>query len=408
MIFNRNVKYSSNINRKFTMLFLAILVCVQFGYSTNVSVATFGVMLLFLRSAPLRLDVVPVLAFIVVSLLSLLSGFITVGMDGANILQQMRILFVGVMYVVLLGSSGLINLDYKFFTVTGVILATSVMLLQTLANLKGFPLVVPDYYFSLSDDGALAYKALQKSFEVGYTLIFRQSMTYSEPSYFGLILISLNFLSLATYGKTRNGYILFSMLLLASLVSGTLYGQLGLILSMLFWGASIRKLPSTRQSIFIIFLIGIMIFLFFFLDTLRQRLELVIFGSDISAITRIINPLKLIYHNFTNAPFGVPLSVAYNYYLHLGFYGVQDDPPLHNAFYNLFIAYGYLGFLVLLILLTKMKSKAEAFFFIIVMCQNGTIFTFDKLFIVAFTIQLSRRILQHKYVTGAGLKRGNP
>lgn len=375
-----------------TLIFTIIFFSVQFGFNTTVSVAILGLLIISRRINTLKIDHKSIIAFMAINILSLLNGIISSDYGNINLYQEARIIAAGMLLLILLASNTNIKIDEVIFVKLSTFIAFSSIIIQTYFYDIGIPLVVPNFFFSISDDGALAYTALQKANEIGYILSIRQSGFFSEPSYFGLILISINYVSLSIYGKNITSYWIFSLLLLASIISGTFYGQVGLILSLLIW--STNKKPNFAYKLTAIiagaFLLILMLTLFQENIKMLERIDLILSGGDESYTTRFVKPFEIMAYNLINQPFGMPLSGAYNHYLQLGFYGANDDPPFHNALYNTFICYGYLGCIVVFSLFSKLKNRNEILYCIILMSQNGSLFSFDKIFILVFILTISR------------------
>ncbi len=378
-----HVQYRSRYS---SLLLLVPIFFIQYGVNTTISIALFGCIYLLLIGK-VRLDGLILTLILCINIMSWISPLV-VGEQEFNIVREIRISLLMVFFFQFMKADFSYNNDVVFFTWISILTLFFLCVAQTLFINNGINLVPPDYFFSIDDDGALAYKGIEASITGNYDFVFRPSIFYSEPSYLGFILISFQFLALNCLDH-KNTLFVFFILFICATLSGTFYGQLGLVILLFFWRLQNEAYFSLRSVIGVFFVLSC-VFIFIQVNLPAQdRLINFISGNDESGITRFLKPFSIIIYNFTEMPFGMPITSS-SFYMQQGFFTQFEDPPFHNAFLNLFIAYGYLALFFLAILCFSVKTKIEFLYVILCMMQNGNFFSFDKVFAVLLFVMLSR------------------
>lgn len=384
---DRRVGRAKNI--PWSMLF-AFALFVQLGVSINVSVATVGFLLLLTYAQDLRLRTILILLVLISIGISTLSGVVA-GLD-VNLLQQVRIAVVTIGYVLLVGSNG-INAKGKLNIPLIATLLFVGVLMQAISQNFGKPLAVPAELFAISEDGALAAKWLEFASERNIEYRFRPAFTYSEPSYLGFIAFSLGYIGVHYVRRAREKLVMYAALIGVVLVAQTLYGLISLAL--LFALTNAKSSAAQRLSGRGVGLIALIVVSILLIANTTRGSKL-IRGEDLSAVSRIAEPVLILPATLSEFPLGIPLSVASDGLRDSGVDLDGEEGPFHNALFNVVIAYGYMSPLIFLALLAGLRSKVEVFYVLIAMAQNGSFFSFDKLYVVAMSIMIARTAIQQR------------
>jgi len=257
---------------------------------------------------------------------------------------------------------------------------------QALAEKKGIALYMPKALFINSDDISLASSWVEHAKEHGYDWVIRPSAGFSEPSYLGGASLVLNFICLHTL-KGRKQWLATGLALVACAVAQTFYGLIGnLIITAVFHHRRFDKVAMVSLGMLALLLLALPIF-----AAEPGRLENILSGNDVSTGLRITQPFELIGYLLAHEPFGVPLTVAPDYFMQHGLIEPFEDGPFHNGSLNLFFAYGWLGFPLFVMLLRACGSGICALFLLLLMTQNGAPLDFDKIVMCTLAIQIVRQ-----------------
>lgn len=374
------------------LLFLCLLFC-QLGVSPLASAATLGLFLQIMITRSLRINY-RILIFVAVSLSSYVI-FVLVHQRGGEVLREIRILVLGVLYFYLLDGKSFYFGKSQYVSAFLLSLLALLCFAQFVGLKYGYSVVVPAYFFANNADPALAFNGLQLAMDGGYEFRYRPSVFYSEPSYYGLVITSLLYLILRSELRYQNFFIIVAVA--GVLFSQTLLGLMG-VLIVIFLRYEKRIKLQFLVPIFAI----LMIFMLLVvgegaqLGGLWSRFYAVVSLDDVSTMIRFIQPLQVIGDVFISSPFGVPMSELYDLYLQKGFYGIYDSAPFHNGFLNMFMVYGILAPVILMLMFTALRDVEERVLLLIFMVQNGGFFSFDKIFLFTLIVLLSRAATSQK------------
>jgi hypothetical protein len=258
-------------------------------------------------------------------------------------------------------------------------------LAQAIGAKKGIALYMPKSIFINSDDISLASSWVEHAKEHGYDWVIRPSAGFSEPSYLGGASLVLNFICLHTL-RGRQRIAATCLALAACAVSQTFYGLISnLLITGVFYHRRFDKVLMVSLGMLALMLVALPIF-----AAEPGRLENILSGNDVSATLRITQPFELIGYLLAHDPFGVPLTVASDYFQQHGLIEPFEDGPFHNGGLNLFFAYGWLGFPLFVMLLRVTGSGICALFMVLLMAQNGAPLDFDKIVMLTLAIQIVR------------------
>jgi hypothetical protein len=256
---------------------------------------------------------------------------------------------------------------------------------QAVGGKAGIALYMPKRLFVNSTDNVLADGWVQQAREHGFAFKIRPSAAFSEPSYMGVVSLFLNFICIHTL-KGRKQIAASLIAIAACGICQTFYGM---IANMLVTGAyHHRRIDKTLVISVCVMALALMALPIFAAEP--SRIEKILTGDDVSAGLRITQPFELIGYVLEHEPFGIPLTAANHYFEQRGLIQPFEDAPFHNGSLSFLFAYGWLGFIILTMMLIAAGSPINALFMVLLMSQNGAPMDFDKLFMVTFAIQIAR------------------
>ena len=364
---------------------ILLLPAIQYGLNYFASLSA---VLFVLVAWNTRMKVLPMQTVLVVVAFSLSLLWATIYLpDTPNLLREFR-LAVGLMLLFWL-LAGTPRYDLSRFNGMWPLLILGGLALfaiaQWLASKKGIALYMPKSLFINSGDISLASSWVEHAKEHGYYWVIRPSAGFSEPSYLGGVSLVLNFICLHTL-KGRKQWIATGLALVACAVSQTFYGLISnVVITAAFHHKRIDKVAVVTLGMLALLFLALPIF-----AAEPGRLEKILSGNDVSAGLRITQPFELIGYLLAHAPFGVPLTVASDYFQQHALIEPFEDGPFHNGSLNLFFAYGWLGFPLFVMLLRSTGVAICALFMVLLMAQNGAPLDFDKIVMFTLAIQIAR------------------
>lgn len=365
--------------------FLTCIAVCQFGVSSTLSASALGLLALyFVGVRGVISPSIIIYAFLVVLSYAAYSVLYEIRGEPA---RDLRILFVACLYLYLLTGPALRMSPSHNLVLFVVVILAGAGFFQLYSLNRGQILVVPSYMYAIKEDAALAYHGWQRSLEYGYEFNFRPSSFFSEPSYFGLILSSFFYWILNQRDfKYRSAIIL--ILIAAVICSQSVLGVLSFVL---IFAAKYMKWYMLA-ALFLALLAGLFIVSLIFDGSASAggRASEILSFNDQSFLVRFYSPLNVVVDVWMTSPFGVPLSELPAVYATKGFYGFADESPFQNGFLNLFMMYGVLSPMILWLLMKPLRGLEEYLMLFIFLVQNGSFFSFDKLFLFVFFIQIVR------------------
>lgn len=368
---------------------ILLLPAIQYGLNYFASLAA---VLFVLVAWNTRMRVLPVPTVLVVLAFSASLLWATVFLpDTPNLLRELRLAAGLLLLFWLLGGTPRYDLSrfngmWPLAVMAGLALFA---IAQALAAKKGIALYMPKSVFINSGDISLASSWVEQAKEHGYDWVIRPSAGFSEPSYLGGVSVVLNFICLHTL-KGRKQWLATGLALVACAVSQTFYGLISnLLITGVFHHRRIDKVAVVSLGMLTLLILALPIF-----AAEPGRLEKILSGDDVSAGLRITQPFELIGYLLAHDPFGVPLTIASDYFQQHGLIEAFEDGPFHNGSLNLFFSYGWLGFPLLAMLLRVTGSGLCALFMVLLMAQNGAPLDFDKIIMFTLAIQIARHAHQ--------------
>ena len=226
----------------------------------------------------------------------------------------------------------------------------------------------------------------------------RPAGTFSEPSYLGLVSISLMIVSGFSKTPWRNNskvfFLNFIIILLSQSKSAFFYS---LVLALIYlFRNKLEKVRLYRGVFFPIFLIGGVLGAEFIIQTLLSS------RGSISIQNRIYKPIEVLADFIASNPLGVSFYDRINSFA-VSDTGVTWESISHNSFFNLIFSYGLVGILIIFQILRLSNGDFILIIYLFAaLLQNGSFLDFDKLFLVYFTFAMYRMKLNDFYAQGEG------
>lgn len=361
------------------LLFLSVF-GVQYGYNTILNIAVFSLLLMFyfvFSSKSISLQVF----YYVLIVLFCYCIYVFVYLDVGYVARELRVLLCGICYFLMLKSRPIAIYKFNYFAAGIAILLSVLCLYQYVEIGRGNLHAVPGYFFVNSDDKVLADTGIGRAVGIGYEFVFRPSVFYSEPSYYGLVMISLLYLVLKL-PNTRIKYFVMVSILGGLIAAQTMFGLVGFMLVLISHGFFKSKL--------LLVLLGMAVLLGgIYFD---ERVYNIVTLQDQSTVVRLLRPIAVIVEVLSKTPFGIPHSLLDYVVVQKGGFdvGYEGENPFNNAFFAMFMTYGFLGIVVVGLMFSILETTAEKVMLVLFMMQNGGFFAFDKIFLFAFIILVAR------------------
>jgi hypothetical protein len=366
---------------------ILLLPAIQFGLSYFASVAA---VLFVLTAVHMRARITPFTTGVVMIAVSLSLLWTVIFLpDLPNMPREMR-LAAGIL-LLLWGLDGAPRHDFSklngMWPLAVLLLLALAALAQAVAGRKGIALYVPTKLFINSNDVSLGAAWAEHAREHGYDFKIRPSASFSEPSYLGGVSLFLNFVCLHTL-RGRPRLVANAVALLTCLIAQTFFGLLAnAVILFAFYHRHINKSVMLCLAAFGLATLALPIF-----AAEPSRIERILSGNDVSVGLRLFQPFDVFAHVLANTPFGIPMTVAPEYFIDVGMVQRFEDAPFQNGAFNVLFAFGWLGLPVLWLLLRKAGGGICALFLLLLMCQNGAPFDFDKIVMAIFAIHLARTV----------------
>ncbi len=366
---------------------ILLVPAIQFGLSYFASVAA---VLFVLTAWHMRARVTPLTTGVVLIAVGLSLMWTAIFLpEVLNMPREMRL--AAGMLLLLWGLDGTPRHDFSklngMWPLVVLLLLTLAAIAQAIAGRKGIALYVPTKFFINSNDVSLAAAWAEHAREHGYDFKIRPSASFSEPSYLGGVSLFLNFVCLHTL-RGRPRLVANAAALIACVVAQTFFGLLAnAAILFAFYHRHINKSVMLCLAAFGLATLALPIF-----AAEPSRIERILSGNDVSVGLRLFQPFDVLGHVLSNAPFGIPMTAAPEYFINNGMVQRFEDAPFQNGVFNLLFSYGWLGLPLLWLLLRKAGGGICALFLLLLMCQNGAPFDFDKIVMAIFAIHLARTV----------------
>ena len=224
------------------------------------------------------------------------------------------------------------------------------------------------------------------SLDLVYSYI-RPSGSFSEPSFLGIVCLTIIVISIPRLGKERIFRVIFLICAITILISQSKSAILFLFIFLIhiyrtFRGSLVQKIP--------ILFLGVLASLALIYTQIFSRIQSST-SSEISINNRIFSPIKFLLTSISDYPFGTDFYGRVSTVLDSNT-GLTWETILHNSIYNLIFSYGLFGFFVLAVIFQLFhKSYELQVYLFALLLQNGSFLDFDKLFLVLVTSVLYRQ-----------------
>jgi hypothetical protein len=380
----------------------------QFGYSYWLSVqgAMFLAVLLFVSK---RLGKLELLLFLVMSATMLLSltGHLYADSLFYSFLRLLRQIIC--LYLIVCAAATFSWRPQTYFfdvllpLVVGVLSGLVIAQFATYTFLGWPGLFVPHNWFMVGFV-TLADAWLDFGARHGFLANVRASGTYSEPSYFGFVALTLSVLVVRGVPAPRKKAILLGLLFAALVCSKSASGVIAFAVLMLF--AFRMHLSMVHWFVIVVttLLGGLAADYLLDFNIVERLYNITDPVKEPSGYVRLVLPLKHVAMVLQHMPFGVPMSEFFVFTSrHVDSYALAG--PLNpvsllrgvstgtdNGFLNLFITHGYGGLLIVILLPFVVRDKLTLLYLLFVSQFNGDMLSPDKAAIVALAIS-ARRVL---------------
>ncbi len=257
----------------------------------------------------------------------------------------------------------------------------------------GYAFNIPSGFLIANQNTMMGF---EKAVELGLHAGIRPSAFYGEPSYLSFVCVSLVFIAYSSFQSNQNLLLVtllaFAIVILANSLSGVL--AIVALFSIRFM-SKVKKIESI-VALMIYFISVVIVAALFNQSPIMQRmLGIIGFGEgvDVSSNIRIFAPFSLLSEVFLNYPFGLPKEMlidVINSNYEEGFRGTD------NGFFNIFINFGYIGFVIVGVILYKLKNDLLLIVFVLLSSMfNGAFFSYDKIAVIGLSILIAKS-LQYK------------
>lgn len=254
--------------------------------------------------------------------------------------------------------------------------------LQTRAYNEGRYLGLPFEWFAI-DGGTFASEL---------ALIYgpeslRPAATFSEPSYFGFVLLSFALMLSPLAGKSRLATTGLALAVAAGLLSRSLSFFLSVLLVIVLPFALARQ---KHRGALLLGMIAVVVPLIAFSGSaLLSRLgnATSIETADASTADRIFGPLLAMPSYLADYPAGSPFSsLTQTLAPHIANRTASVDDILNNALFNLIFAYGVVGFAIVAAILVAARDLRTRLYMVTCAMFNGAFLAIDKVAMITLTL----------------------
>jgi hypothetical protein len=247
--------------------------------------------------------------------------------------------------------------------------------------------------FITSGDQALGANWIDFAAAHQITMKVRPSSLYSEPSYFGLILLFLHVIILTYRDASTAKKMSIFILATGVLIQSGLAVLSNLVVVIYFYSGK-----NLSQRVIAVSVTLLLIAIFAIGDVLPQRVGDILAGTDGSANIRLFEPFNVIGEVLTKWPFGFPLSGAASYYIHVNMIPEGQDTPFQNGLLNLIISFGWLSPFILVPYFRGATCNLARLFLLFAIAQNGGPIEVDKLVLMSIiSLVITPSVSEERY-----------
>jgi hypothetical protein len=235
--------------------------------------------------------------------------------------------------------------------------------------------------------------------ELGESLRIRATAFYSEPSYLGLIVFALIF-ALTSRSEWRPALLVpIAMALVTTAMSETASGSM----SVLIYLAARYRHELLRYLPVLLVTIGPAA-VYMLADAIGRIASISSGAQEVSGYIRLVKPFENIGDVFSNGfLFGIP-PVFLDRYVSPTPFGAEFGLGTDTAILNLVIFFG-VGGVAILFMLWRAFAPLEFLFILLVGVFNGSLFGYDKAFVIGMAIAYSRLRVPSVEPTGRWARR---
>jgi hypothetical protein len=228
---------------------------------------------------------------------------------------------------------------------------------------------------------------------------YRPSLFYSEPSYFGLIVLSLFVVLISASKSSRLLSVAVLLVVASALASGS--GYLVVTASVMFflYGLTHARDGSGfgKWTMALALCVGVVGVILMFVP-LDPRLSGLLRARDLSASGRLVLPIRWVNATWMDvSPFGYPVEALYPKMVSSGLMPSVVGSPFDNGVLNILMYFGVAGVAVLAALRLRVGDWFAFAYLAAALMQNGAFGNWDKAFIVGLTCVLLNSIRSAKY-----------
>lgn len=372
------------------IILLVCLVFVAVGFTPLLSVATVGLVYVAWRVGVALEDVAETTLFLGVALCFPLGTALwdpTYSFDAA----ALRIAICLSLMFFLIGKRVEVESpSLRKYLMGALITLTAAIALQRVAMIFGVYVNMPAFLLGQKGSGTLVDASMVDFLRATGYLYYRPSLLYAEPSYLGLVVLSLLASILAHSHKVRDAMLAGAAVVVTVLASGSAYLAVSAVAVFIAFGASSQRATlSSRRRFGAVLGLVLAAFLAVSYLPVDQRLVLLFTAGDVSAATRLTKPLGYVQSTWTHiSPFGYPLEAVYSKFGAMGISTYPGDAPLDNGAWNILINFGVFGILVFAALRLRVGGWFGFTYLVLALMQNGAFGSWDKAFIIGFTCVL--------------------
>ncbi|GGE83957.1 hypothetical protein GCM10011404_15770 [Sphingomonas prati] len=371
-------------------ILVALFAFIQLGYSYWLSVAGLTTVLVMIR---LRRQLFAGLRTrfwaLLLPLPMLLSVLSETGTDQTqDLLRVLREALMAILMILVLAGATLrpIRINRKRFVQVMTVLAGGLFLLTIL---QVYALRSRSYLGFPREMFAFGQGTIPGELDLYYSNI-RAAGTFSEPSYFAFILLSIMMIAAARFDYDRKGVLLAAMVLVTGILSqAASFVLFAALIGVVFLVRTLRGGARVAALVIIPVAATFLLILGSGSGTLGRVQAGTSATGDSSIFARIVGPLLILPDYLMEHPFGAPISTLPDVLQpYAAPTGVEPEQYLMNGMFNLFFEYGFFG-LVLLIVLLWRRDVVINLYIACCMLFNGAFLAIDKLAVICLVVAAS-------------------
>lgn len=366
---------------------VALFAFIQLGFSYWLSVAGLTSMLVMIRLRPQLIAGFRTRFWaLLLPLPMLLSVLTEPGTDQTqDTLRVLREALMAILMILMLTGTKLrpVRLNRKRFVQVMTVLAGGLLLLTIF---QVYALRSKAYFGFPREMFAFGQGTIPGELNLYYSNI-RAAGTFSEPSYFAFILLSIMMIAAARFDYDRKGVLLAALVLVTGILSeAASFVVFAALIGVVFLVRTLRG--GVRIAVLVI--IPVATTLLLILGSGSGTLARVQAGTsatgDTSIFARIVGPLLILPDYLMKHPVGAPISTLPDVlHPYAAPTGIMPEQYLMNGMFNLFFEYGFFGLILLIVLLWR-RDIVINLYIVCCMLFNGAFLAIDKLSVICLIV----------------------